>query len=323
MKYRPLGQTGLSVSEVGFGAWGVGGRTDGLTSYGDTDDDESRAAIGRALDVGINFFDTSNVYGAGHSEVLIGEVLGDRRSDVVIATKAGYSSYDAPPDYSPNAIRESLRESLGRLRCEYVDLLQLHNPTPAIIESAPEIGETLDALKREGLIRAHGVSVKSPEDGLAILASFRFDAVQANLNMMDIRLVDSGLLEMAISRRIGVIARTPLCFGFLSGTVSNETEFPEGDHRNLWSRPQIERWIYGAQLMRDAVPVPRGQSQTQVALRFCLSYPAISSVIPGILRPAEAEENAGASAAGGLLDDEMAAVQTINRENDFFVPAGG
>src|SRR5882724_10158294 len=128
MKYRQLGATGLQVSEIGFGTWGIGGRTEGETSYGDTDDGASRDALGAALDRGVTFFDTSNVYGDGHSETLIGEALGPRRNQVVLATKAGFVGYQVPADFSPANLRASLFGSLRRLRTDVVDLLQLHNP---------------------------------------------------------------------------------------------------------------------------------------------------------------------------------------------------
>lgn len=320
MKYRQLGATGLRVSEVGFGAWGIGGRTEGLTSYGDTNDATSLEALRRALDVGITFFDTSNVYGSGHSEALIGGAFYDCRDKVVIATKAGFTTYSDAPDFTPQGIRRSLEGSLRRLKSDYVDVLQLHNPPPELLVSHPEIGESLEDMKREGLIRAHGISVKSPDEGLAALNAFAFDSLQANLNMMDIRLIGSGLLDVAAVKRVGVIARTPLCFGFLSGKVASNARFPEGDHRNLWSREQIERWSEGAKLLRAAVPVPDGQTQTQVALRFCLSIRSVSCVIPGILTPAEAEENAAASDAGALSKVEMVSIESINRDHAFFVP---
>ena len=160
MKYRPLGKTGLTVSEIGFGAWGIGGRTSGTTSYGDTDDRTSLAALGRALDSGITFFDTSAAYGDGHSEALIGRAFGGCRDKVVIATKAGYESWDRPPDFSADAVVASTEKSLARLRSDYVDLLQLHNPTSEVLGDE-RLREALARLKAAGKIRAWGVSAKS------------------------------------------------------------------------------------------------------------------------------------------------------------------
>jgi aryl-alcohol dehydrogenase-like predicted oxidoreductase len=143
--------------------------------------------------------------------------------------------------------------------------------------------------------------------------------IEANFNMMDVRAVTSGLFEEIARREVGFIARTPLCFGFLTGTISRDTQFPAGDHRRSWSSAQVARWIEGAHDLLTAVKAAPGPSGVQAALRFCLSYPAVSCVIPGILSPAEADQNAAISALGSLDDDALAAVLEINRTQDFFV----
>src|SRR5271169_5028472 len=158
MKYRALGRTGLTVSEIGFGAWGVGGRTAGHTSYGATDDAISEAALGRAFELGITFYDTASAYGDGHSERLIGRVFRGRRDNVVIATKAGVVSFGQPPDLSPMALRRSVEGSLQRLATDYMDLLELHSPDLAVFRRDPEVLETLHALVFEGKVRAFGIS---------------------------------------------------------------------------------------------------------------------------------------------------------------------
>jgi aryl-alcohol dehydrogenase-like predicted oxidoreductase len=318
VKYRPLGRTGLTVSEIGFGAWGIGGRTSGTTSYGDTDDATSLAALRRALDCGITFFDTSSAYGDGHSEALIGEAFSGRRDKVVIATKAGYDSWDQPPDFSPAAVVASADRSLARLRSDYLDLLQLHNPP---VEALRE-GALLDALARlqkAGKIRAWGVSAKSPAEAIEALVEFGAPVVQANFNMMDVRAVDSGLLDQAAQFGAGFIGRTPLCFGFLSGTIGRDTVFPPGDHRLGWSRAQLDNWIDGAKDLLAAVQAQPGREAVQAALRFCLAQPPISTVIPGILTAAEAEDCALASEAGPLANQVVEGIIGINRARRFFV----
>lgn len=318
MKYRALGRTGLTVSEIGFGAWGIGGRTAGETSYGDTDDTRSRAALDRALELGITFYDTAAAYGDGHSEGLIGRAFAGRRDKVVIATKAGLDSFTQPPDFSPQGLRRSLAASLVRLRADYVDLFQLHNPPPDLFQRIPEAYATLQALVSEGRIRSFGVSVKAPDEALAMLQRHAIPVVQVNLNMLDIRAVDSGLLEAAMARGTGIIARTPLCFGFLSGAVTRDTVFAEGDHRRRWPRAQLERWIDGAAAVHRAAAAPAAQAKSQVALRFCLSFPEVSVVIPGVLSAEEAAENVAASDFGPLADDARDRILAINRETDFF-----
>ena len=317
MKYRALGRTGLQVSEIGFGAWGIGGRTVGTTSYGDTDDRTSLAALDRALDRGITFFDTSSAYGNGHSESLIGQAFVSRRDEVVIATKAGYDAWDKPPDFSPSAVVTSAEASLRRLRTETIDLFQLHNPPPEALRS-PELRGALADLRKAGKIRAWGVSAKSPVEAIDALQEFDAAVVQANFNMMDVRALD-GLLAEAERRQAGFIGRTPLCFGFLSGTISKDTAFPPGDHRLGWSRAQLDNWIEGAADLLVAVKAAPGQEAAQSALRFCLAFPAISSVIPGILTSGEADANARASDVGPLPQAAVAAVLEINRQRQFFV----
>jgi aryl-alcohol dehydrogenase-like predicted oxidoreductase len=315
MRYRDLGASGLRVSEIGFGAWGIGGRTPGATSYGETDDATSCAALERAFELGIRFFDTSSVYGYGHSEALIGRAFAGRRADVVIATKAGFVDYQRAPDHSPAAIRRSLEGSLQRLATDYVDLLQLHNP-PAQGPLDATVRE-LERLRAEGKLRAFGVSVKSPEEALALVAAHPFDAVQANFNMLDLRAEHCGLLARLREKRIGFIARTPLSFGFLSGALTPQSTFPPEDHRSRWSAEQIRRWAEGAREVLDGCAEARREPAFRVALRFCLSHDAVSCTIPGILTPREAEDDAAASEAGPLSAASLAHVRRVNEERDF------
>jgi len=318
MKYRKLGETGILVSEVGFGGWGIGGRTAGATSYGDTDDALSLKALQRALDLGITFFDTSSAYGSGHSEVLIGQAVAGRRDKAVIATKAGYDDWTRPPDFSAAAIRRSAELSLKRLGTDYLDVLQLHNP-PSEVLAAGETREVLDSLAAAGKIRSWGVSAKNPAGAAEALRVMGAPIVQANFNMMDVRVVTEGLLDEVCRRDAAFIARTPLCFGFLTGAIDRSTVFAEGDHRAAWSRPQLDNWIDGARDLISAVSATPGREAVLSALRFCLSFDGVSSVIPGVLHPAEAETNAEASEQGPLPAEIVAKVLAINAERSFFV----
>jgi len=310
MRSRALGRT-LTVSEIGFGAWGIGGSTPGATSYGATDDQASLHAIKKALDLGITFFDTSSVYGYGHSEELLGQALESLRSQVVLATKAGLIRYGDPVDLAPAAIRKSLEQSLRRLRTDRVDLLQLHNPSPERMRNADDLLRLRDALIDEGKIRAFGISVREPSDGLVAIESLKPDAIQVNFNLLDRRAIDCGLLNAAQSAGCGLIARTPLCFGFLSGTINEQSTFAADDHRGRWPREQIAWWVKGARAMLEGMP--RVQSASQFALRFCLSFPAISSVIPGMLTDREAAENAAASNLGPLDEAVLNAIDAVYR----------
>ena len=318
MKYRPLGRTGLSVSEIGFGCWGIGGVTAGATSYGEVDDAISLRALDRALDLGVNFYDTSNLYGDGHSEELLGQAFGKRRDKVIIATKAGRNSYDIEA-YGPAELRRSVEGSLRRLCTDYVDVVQVHSPSS--IDALKQSGamDTLSRLKGEGKIRAVGVSVKAPAEGVPAIVELGAEVVQVNFNLVDQRASEGEVLAVAAQHGAGVIGRTPLCFGMLSGKVAPETVFDARDHRSLWSKEQIARWIEASSMFVKAVAEQGGQSTAQVALRFCLSYPGLSSTIPGMMRASEVDENVAASELGPLADADLARIVDVYRNNDFFV----
>lgn len=319
MKYRPLGKTGMSVSEIGFGAWGIGGLTKGATSYGKTDDTESIKALRTAYNRGINFFDTSNVYGDGHSEELIGRTFVGERDKIIIASKVGFLEHNGPQDFSERYVNTSLNESLRRLKTDYLDLFQLHSPPMRIFGEGSNIVEVLSQLKEKGKIRAYGISAKSPEDAVKVLGSYPFDTVQINFNMTDQRAIRLGLFELCEEKGIGVIGRTPLCFGFLSGGYSTNYKFDRSDHRSTWSDEQIAVWANAYRLFLDAIDRNVQQTNSQFALRFCLSYDAVSTVIPGMLNEREVVENARASDIGPLKEPERERLEEICKSNVFFL----
>ena len=322
MNYRPLGKTGLTVSEIGFGCWGIGGAAPGTKSYGPTDDAQSIAAVHRAVEVGITFFDTSDLYGRGHSEELLGSALRGRRDKVVIASKVGIA-FNAEgkqyQEYSTDHMRRSVEGSLLRLQTDYLDLYQLHDPPMDGLKANPAPLDTMKALQKEGKVRAWGISVASPADGLRAAAEFGAPAIQFNFNMIDQRAVENGLLALAAKLNTGLIGRTPLCFGFLTGCYGPDTRFDPADHRSGWSGEQIALWASAPTLFREAIKPPADQSATDVAMRFCLSYPQISVVIPGILTPREVDLNAQASNFGPLSETQRLAAERAYRENVFFV----
>ncbi len=319
MKYRLLGATGIAVSEIGFGAWGVGGATPGATSYGPSDDKISLDALRAALDRGITFYDTANCYGDGHSESLLGQAFGRERDKVVIATKAGMRDYKTPAFTGPE-IASSLEGSLERLRTDYVDLLQLHGPPLDRLRADGSIMEALARLKAEGKVRAAGISVNAPEEGIAAIEEFGFEAIQVNLNLADQRARACGLLDLARQRAVGIIARTPLCFGFLSGRLDGQTDFDASDHRSAWPREQIETWVEAGRLFASALP-GQGDAQTRArfALGFCLSSLGVSTVIPGMMRPEHVDENAGACDYAPFSKDDMETLARLYDERSFFI----
>src|ERR1700741_5386435 len=166
MRYRTLGSTGIRISEIGFGTWGLGGAAQGAVAYGATQDEQSIRALRAAYDRGVNFFDTADFYGFGHSEKVLGEALRGVRDKVVIATKGGLLDATGAQDFSPAHLRSALDASLQRLGTDYVDLLQLHSPPIDLLVRQSEAIECLQALQREGKVRAFGVSVRSPDDGV-------------------------------------------------------------------------------------------------------------------------------------------------------------
>lgn len=316
MQYRPLGKTGITVSEIGFGSWGIGGRTEGATSYGKTDDAESKSALEAAFDAGITFYDTSDLYGYGHSEELLGEVFARRREKVVIASKVGYVKHGGPHDFSPARIRQCAEASLRRLGSDYLDVYQLHSPPLDELRRTAGAIEEMRKLKEEGKIRAIGISVKNPEDGFLAVTEFGADSVQVNFNMIDQRVLDNGFLDFAHDQEVGVIARTPLGFGFLSGTITDFSFSPD-DHRSSWPESQLRRWAEAPHLF-GFLNEGRGWTPTQIALKFCLSFPAVSSVIPGILHPEEARENASASDLLQFTPEEIARAREVYHSHEFF-----
>ena len=318
MKRRLLGRTDVAVSETGFGAWAIGGNQYG-NSYGPTDDAESMRAVRRAVDLGCNFFDTADVYGHGHSENLLGEALAGVRQQVIIATKVGGNFYNRdvhpllrdrigqaagiafdriPPDaalpvthdanFTPSYIRFAVAMSLGRLRTDYIDLLQLHNPPPALIAAMETYG-VLEDLKRDGLIRAYGVSVHSPEEGLAAIQSTMPDTIQLVYNLAR-REAESAFFPAARAANLGVIVREPLANGFLAGRYGPESAWDTGDIRARMPQQYVTQLIALGRRVHD-LAARTGSSAAQLALKFVLDNPAVSTVIVGTKTVAQADEN--------------------------------
>ncbi len=313
MKYRELGASRIQVSEIGFGGWGIGGISKGGTSYGPTDDGESERAIEKAFDLGVNFFDTAPIY--GHSETLIGKTFKGRRDQVVIATKVGFLENHRSQDFSNTNLVSSLHRSLRNLQTDYIDLYQLHNPS---IRKLPmdEIIGTLNELRLKGLIRIYGVSIKSPDDGPAAIKFGAFSSLQTNLNMIDHRAIESGLLVQAKEQGVGLIARTPFCFGFLTGKIT-DFNFDPNDHRSKWSTEQLKTWQRAAKLLAKVNPCSNS-TLAQVALRFCIDTEGISTVIPGMIKVSDVLENVAATNLPHLSQETIQMIQKIYKDNDQF-----
>jgi len=298
MEMRRFGNSGFSVSLIGFGAWAIGGPAMAGSvplGWGNTDDVVSRRALERARELGINFFDTADFYGLGHSEELIGSVFGNR-DDVLIATKVGHRlqpDQTVALDFSRQHILTACEQSLRRLRRRTIDHYQLHSAKLPQLER----GECLDAMERlrsAGKIRSWGVSLNTfrPEIEAAYLIERKLgDGFQLVLNAVNQRAVC--LLESAAAVGYGIIARMPLQFGLLTGKFSRETRFPADDHRSLRLRPEvISRAVDGLEELwplADKYKV----SRTSLSLSFVASFSEVSTVIPGIRTPEQAEADAG------------------------------
>jgi aryl-alcohol dehydrogenase-like predicted oxidoreductase len=311
MKYRLLGTTGMLVSEIGFGAWAIGGPTDvfGLpVGWGAVNDDESRAAIRRALELGIKFFDTSNVYGNGHSEELLGECL--TGTDAFIATKVGISRTEKQSikDFSAKHVREALEASLRRLRRERIDLYQLHNPPPEVW-NGDEIFDLFNRFKEEGTIRASGVSTSTVEEGIHLIKKRKVDCLQILLNIFQQEPAQK-LLGLADENKIGIVARVPLASGLLTGKFAPGHEFARDDNRRNYLNTQ--RLAEALQNVERLKEITSGMPYTlsQIALGFLLKFSTVSTAIAGAKNPAQVDQNASASEV--TLDD--AVFQQIRKE---------
>lgn len=308
MEYRTLGRTGLRVSDVGFGAMTIGGEV-----FGQTDDEESLRAVNRALDLGMNFIDTADAYGRGHSEELLARVLKDRRSEVVLATKGGsqFTVRQGQRNFDPDYIASALEQSLKRLQIETIDLYQLHNPSAEVMRRGA-IFERLDRLKAEGKIRAYGVSVENTEDGIVAIETGKPDTIQVVYNILH-QDPEERLFPLALEKSIGIIARVPLERGVLSGRF-RDAGFAQGDFRSRIFPDDGLAQVNAALDRLDFLAQGEGRSLARSALRFTISHPAVSSVIPGIRTVRQVEDNASASGQP-LSTEELARLRELYRSD--------
>jgi aryl-alcohol dehydrogenase-like predicted oxidoreductase len=320
MNYKPFGDNEFEVSEIGFGAWGIGGVAQDCKSYGPTDDKVSVQALNEAYNAGVTFYDTSPIYGYGHSEDLIGKTFAKVRNKIIINTKVGYINYQGDQDFSPKYIRSSIESSLRRLRTDYVDILQLHDPPIQLLIKDDNIIIELNKLKEEGKIRVIGISTSTQEEDILAVQKFDFKSIQINFNLIDQRALFNGLFDECAKYGVGVIGRTPLCFGFLTGKYSSKDKYPTSDHRSMWSLDQIDRWANAIKLFTDKNVDQFCETPTQVALRYCLSYPSIiSTTVPGMLTEDHVLENTITSKLGPLPDHIIEEFKQIYRDNEFFI----
>jgi aryl-alcohol dehydrogenase-like predicted oxidoreductase len=314
MKYRELGNTGFEVSEISFGSWAIGG------TWGPVKDDESMAALHKALDMGVNFFDTADVYGDGRSERLLGQIRKDFEDKIYITTKAGrrLNPHNAEV-YNRKNLSAFIERSLKNLEVDTIDLLQLHCP-PTEVYYMPEVFQIMDDFVKEGKIRYYGVSVEKVEEALKAIEYPNVQSVQIIFNMFRHRPSEL-FFEQAKKRGVGIIARVPLASGMLTGKFKPDTTFAPDDHRSFnrngeafdrgetFSGVNYETGLKAVGELKEICP--QGMSMVQFALRWILMFNAVTCTIPGAKRPSQAKENFSASDLPALSDDTMIKVKEI------------
>src|SRR5215471_8500218 len=314
MKYRAFGRTGWRVSEISFGAWAIGG------AWGKVNDQESLATLHAALDGGVNFFDTADVYGDGRSEQLLAKLKRERKEKFYIATKAGRRLPQQTSDgYNRKNLTAFINRSLKNLNAETIDLMQLHCP-PTEVYYQPEVFGILDDFAREGKLRHYGVSVEKVEEALKAIEYPNVQSVQIIFNIFRQRPAELFFAE-AQKRKVGILARVPLASGLLSGKMSPDSHFASDDHRNFnrygeafdrgetFSGVDFETGLSAVEQLKKMVPVDA--SLAQFALRWILEFPAVTCAIPGAKRPAQVRDNTAASDLAPLSKASRRGVEKI------------
>jgi aryl-alcohol dehydrogenase-like predicted oxidoreductase len=316
MHYRRLGKTGYEVSAVGFGAWAIG------ADWGPVDDDTSLAALHAAVDAGVNFFDTADVYGDGHSERLIARLRADRDEPLVVATKIGRRAPLSVEHYTRANLEQWVDRSLTNLSTDRLDLVQLHC-LPTDVYYRPEIFEALDDLVARQRIAHYGVSVERVEEALKAMEYEGVATVQVIYNIFRQRPRER-LFAEAAARDVGIIARVPLASGLLTGKFDASTRFSDNDHRSFnrfgeafdigetFAGVDFQTGLAVVDELRSFVP--EGATLAQLALRWILMEPAVATVIPGAKNPEQARSNASATDIEPIPDDVMRRIAELYRD---------
>src|SRR5689334_3978366 len=318
MHYRALGRTGWKVSEISFGAWAIGG------SWGQVSDEESMAALHKAIDCGVNFIDTADVYGGGRSERLIARLKKERKNEeIIVATKAGRRlPRQTVEGYTRENLSSWIEDSLRNLSTERLDLVQLHGP-PTALYSRPEVFGMLDDLVAAGKIRYYGVSVEKVEEALKAIEFPHVQTVQIIFNCFRQRPADD-FFAKARQKQVGILARVPLASGLLTGKLRRDSTFAADDHRNFnrqgksfdvgetFSGVDYEVGLAAVEEMRKLLPA--GVSMSQFALRWILMFDAVTCAIPGGKRAGQVVDNCRASEIPALSSEVMDGVRRIYDE---------
>jgi aryl-alcohol dehydrogenase-like predicted oxidoreductase len=321
MNRRKLGRTGLEVSEIGYGAWGIG-----QSMWLGAEDDESLKALNRAVDLGVTMIDTALAYGNGHSEQLVGQVARERDEPIVVATKIPPKNmqWPAPTGIDPDEafpadyVRECTERSLRHLGLDTIDVQQFHVWSDDWVGRGSWL-DGIEALKSEGKIRAFGISINDHQaaNAVKLIESGAVDTVQVIYNVFD-QSPEDELLPACQQHGIGVLARVPFDEGALTGTIGPDTEFPDGDFRNRYFRDDRKQQVAErVQAILDDLGIERDQL-AELALRYILSHPAVSTVIPGMRSVRNVERNAAVGDGRGLPAEQVEALKRHRWERDFY-----
>jgi aryl-alcohol dehydrogenase-like predicted oxidoreductase len=313
LKYRKFGRIGWDVSEIGFGAWAVGGE------WGTVDDEQSIAAMKRALDLGVNFFDTADVYGDGRSERLLRRLRKETQTPFHIATKAGrrLRPHNAA-GYNRENLTAFIDRSLENIGVESLELVQLHCP-PTDSYYRPETFAAMDDLVKAGKVRHYGVSVERVEEGLKAIEFPNVESIQIIFNMFRQRPAERFLAE-AQRRGVATIIRVPLASGLLTGKLTAASTFAANDHRNYNRHGEAfdvgetfsgVPYEVGLQAVEELKSLAGGATLAQLALRWILMFDGVSTIIPGGKNPRQVEDNSGASALPALTEQQMKSVRSV------------
>ncbi len=324
MKYRLFGRTNVTVSEIGHGTWAMG------NMWGPRDDEQAIKALQLGLEKGINFIDTAWIYGDGHSEQLIGRVVQETGKRPFIATKCppknrawpakeGVRAQEVfPADY----LIQMTESSLKNLKTECIDLQQLHVWNDSWLEQGDWI-DAVEKLKNQGKIKHFGISLNDhqPDSGLRVVASGLIDSIQVIYNLFD-QTPSERLFPLCQRNQVGVIVRVPLDEGGLSGTLTPQTEFVKGDwRREYFKGDKLRETCEHAEQFRFLIRPPFN-SLAQVALKFCLENPAVSTVIPGMRTTSHVEENISVSEMEGFSDEELQKIYSLSWPRNFYPKHG-
>jgi aryl-alcohol dehydrogenase-like predicted oxidoreductase len=315
MEYRELGRTGWKISVIGFGAWAIGG-----DAWGTTDDAESMRAMHRAVDAGVNFIDSADVYGDGHSERLVARLRKERREELIVATKAGRRlNPHVAAGYDRRNLTAFVERSLRNLDTDALDLLQLHCPPSAVYEM-PDVFGVLDDLVSAGKVRHYGVSVEQVDEAVRAIDYPGVQSVQIIFNLFRQKPAER-FFALARERRVGILARVPLASGMLTGKLRPDTKFAEGDHRQFnrhgeafdvgetFSGVDYKTGLRAVEALRPLVPA--GATMAQFALRWIAMFPEVTTTIPGARTPEQAADNARAIDLPPLSPESMAAARDV------------